>query len=110
MLEEILPMIRRGVLPRKKQDDTQATVMPKRRPEDGLIDWRRSTREIYDWARALTQPYPGAFSFLASEKLWLWAARTDRAPLVNHSHHTRSGILAPHRSPWASTTAHRNAL
>jgi len=79
MLAEILPMIRLGVLPRTKQDDTLATVMPKRRPEDGLIDWTRSSREIYNWVRALTDPYPGAFSMLNGEKVWIWVARTDGA-------------------------------
>src|SRR5215831_2660438 len=34
MLEEVLPLIQRGTLPRRKQDDSQATVMPKRRPEE----------------------------------------------------------------------------
>jgi methionyl-tRNA formyltransferase len=75
MLDEILPMIRRGILPRQKQDDCQASVMPKRRPEDGVIDWHRSTREIFNWVRALTEPYPGAFSFLDGNKIWIWAAR-----------------------------------
>jgi methionyl-tRNA formyltransferase len=75
MLDEVLPMIRRGVLPRQKQDDTISTVMPKRRPEDGVIDWQRSTREIFNWVRALTEPYPGAFSFLEGSKIWIWTAR-----------------------------------
>jgi methionyl-tRNA formyltransferase len=103
MLEEILPMIRRGVLPRKKQDDTQATVMPKRRPEDGLIDWRRSTREIYNWVRALTQPYPGAFSFLNSEKVWIWEARIGGGPIVNQSRKPGEVILDSQGWPCVST-------
>ncbi len=103
MLEEILPMIRRGALPRKKQDDSQATVMPKRRPEDGLIDWRRSTREIYNWVRALTQPYPGAFSFLNGEKVWIWEARTDGGPIANQSHRPGEVILDLQGWPWVST-------
>jgi methionyl-tRNA formyltransferase len=74
MLDEILPLIRRGTLPRHKQDDNQASVMPKRRPEDGVIDWRRSTRDVFNWVRALTEPYPGAFSFLHGSKIWIWKA------------------------------------
>jgi methionyl-tRNA formyltransferase len=77
MLDEILPMVQKGILPRRKQDDSQATVMPRRRPEDGRIDWRRSTREICNWIRALTEPYPGAFSVLHGRKVWIWAARAD---------------------------------
>jgi methionyl-tRNA formyltransferase len=74
MLEEVLPLIQKGILPRRKQDDREATVMPKRRPEDGRIDWTRSTREIYDWIRALTAPYPGAFSIVDGKHLWIWSA------------------------------------
>jgi methionyl-tRNA formyltransferase len=77
MLEEVLPLIQVGILPRRKQDESQATVMPKRRPEDGRIDWRRSTRDIYNWIRALAQPYPGAFSVLNDQSVWIWAARAD---------------------------------
>lgn len=77
MLEEVLPLIQQGILPRRKQDDRQATVMPRRRPEDGRIDWTRSTREIYNWIRALTAPYPGAFSVVDGKHLWIWFACAD---------------------------------
>lgn len=83
MLDEVLPLMRRGILHRRKQDDSQATVMPKRRPEDGIIDWNRPTRAIYNWVRALTHPYPGAFTHFNSEKLWIWAARTDGNPIAH---------------------------
>lgn len=78
MLQEALPLIEKGIVPRRKQDDRQATVMPKRRPEDGRIDWTRSTREIYNWIRALTDPYPGAFSILDGKHMWIWAACTHQ--------------------------------
>lgn len=74
MLHEVLPLIQRGILPRRKQDDRQATVMPKRRPEDGRIDWTRSTSDIHNWIRALTDPYPGAFSILNGKHLWIWSS------------------------------------
>jgi len=48
---------------------------PKRTPEDGRIDWNRSYREIYDFIRALTHPYPGAFSYRNGEqKSYFWRA------------------------------------
>lgn len=75
MLREVLPLIRSGILPRRRQEPGQATVMPKRRPEDGKIDWTRPARGVYDWIRALTHPYPGAFTFAGSKKLWVWKAR-----------------------------------
>jgi len=82
MLDEVLPLIRQGCMPRRKQDSSLATVMPKRRPEDGLIVWHWTSQRLYDWVRALTRPYPGAFSYLAGQKVTIWKAR----PMItNHS-------------------------
>jgi methionyl-tRNA formyltransferase len=74
MLDEVLPLMREGRAPRRKQDPSKVTVMPKRRPEDGLIDWKRPARRLYDWVRALTHPYPGAFSHLGGHKVFVWKA------------------------------------
>ncbi len=74
MIREIMPLIHAGKMPRRPQDHSQATVMPRRRPEDGEIDWRRTTRELHDWVRALTHPYPGAFTWIAGRRVWVWKA------------------------------------
>jgi methionyl-tRNA formyltransferase len=74
MLAEVLPLVRGGRMPRRVQIATEATVMPKRRPEDGIIDWSRSTRDLYNWVRALTHPYPGAFTTIDGRRLWVWRA------------------------------------
>lgn len=103
MLDEVLPIIRSGALPRRKQDDSQATVMPRRRPEDGLIDWNRATREIYNWVRALTDPYPGAFSFLNGDRVWIWTARTGGGPIDGQSRGPGEVIVDSDGWPWAST-------
>lgn len=44
------------------QDHSQATLAPRRGPEDGRIDWSRSSREVFNLCRALYTPYPTAFS------------------------------------------------
>ena len=77
MLDEILPLIREGRMPRRKQDSRLATVMPKRKPEDGLVDWNWDSMRLYNWVRALTRPYPGAFSFLSGRKVTIWRAGVD---------------------------------
>lgn len=97
MLEEVLPMIQRGVLPRTEQDDSLATVMPKRRPEDGVIDWNRSTRDVHNWVRALTEPYPGAFSFVNGERVWIWKTNVD-SPTGHRS--SRPGEVALDADGW----------
>lgn len=73
MLADLLPRLRAGEpLPRTPQDSSRATVMPKRRPEDGLIDWNRPSARLHDWVRALTQPYPGAFTWCSGSKVLVW--------------------------------------
>ncbi|HVQ35682.1 MAG TPA: methionyl-tRNA formyltransferase [Candidatus Bathyarchaeia archaeon] len=74
MIREVMPLVRAGRLPRVPQDHARATVMPRRRPEDGVIDWTRTTREIHDWVRALTHPYPGAFTSLSGRRVFVWKA------------------------------------
>ncbi|MAT38378.1 MAG: hypothetical protein CL946_02105 [Ectothiorhodospiraceae bacterium] len=56
------------------QDDTPE-YLPKRSPKHGAIDWRRSSREIFNFIRAQTRPYPGAFTSVSGIKCRIWAAR-----------------------------------
>jgi len=50
-----------GTIHPQKQDDTQATLAPILKKEDGKIDFSRSAREIYNRLRGF-QPWPGAFT------------------------------------------------
>ncbi|MDI9570703.1 MAG: formyltransferase [Pseudomonadota bacterium] len=73
LLDEALPLIRSGRTPRIPQDDARATYFGGRKPADGRIDWRRPARQIYDLIRAVTDPYPGAFTFLPDgTKMLVW--------------------------------------
>ncbi|HET7537460.1 MAG TPA: formyltransferase [Candidatus Didemnitutus sp.] len=56
------------------QDESQATYFGGRKPEDGRIDWRRTSREIFNLVRAVTEPYPGAFSDIDGSRLMVWWA------------------------------------
>jgi len=67
------------------QDWSAATYLPQRKPEDGIIDWTRSASALVDWIRALTDPYPGAFTFHDGHRLTVWSAeeverRAESAP------------------------------
>jgi methionyl-tRNA formyltransferase len=68
------PEFEAGEIPREPQDDSRATWWPKRDPHHGLIDWTAGPREVYDWIRGQTRPYPGAFSYLDDRKVTVWAA------------------------------------
>jgi methionyl-tRNA formyltransferase len=64
------------------QDHTRATTFGGRRPEDGRLAWRRPARELYNLVRAVTHPYPGAFTTWAGTKLLVWKA-TPLASVAN---------------------------
>lgn len=55
-----------------KQDESKASYFGKRTPEDGEIDWSWETERIRNWVRALTRPYPGAFTFIDDNKMFIW--------------------------------------
>ena len=97
MILGLLEELSRGRLPRRPQGECEEQVLPRRRPEDGRIDWSQSADRLYDFIRALTPPYPGAFSWLGGTRYSIWtSARLDLQPLPLHRPGT---VLGPCRSP-----------
>lgn len=75
LLDELLPLIKEGWIPRHKQDLNQGSYYGGRRPEDGRIDWKKSADEVYNLIRGVTDPYPGAFALSDNdEKIIIWWA------------------------------------
>lgn len=56
----------------EKQDDSLATYTCSRNPEDGLIDWKASSKAIYNLVRALTYPWPGAYTYYRGRRIYIW--------------------------------------
>jgi methionyl-tRNA formyltransferase len=79
MLRRHLPKLLDGTAPRRSQGAGDGPPLPKRTPAMGITDWNRPARSVHDWIRALTAPYPGAFTFIAGRKLMLWASAVDGA-------------------------------
>lgn len=52
-----------GTVAPEPQSLSAATYQPRRQPQDGIIDWHRDPQVQYDWIRAQTEPYPGAYTF-----------------------------------------------
>lgn len=75
LTKETYPLLAEGKAPRRKQDESKATQWTKRTPQDGLLDWTKSTQEIETLIRAVTHPYPGAFGFLNGKKSLVWKAK-----------------------------------
>ena len=75
LTREFVPQLISRSAPRIPQDPIRASSWPKRTPADGIIDWDTRAPYLYDWVRAQTRPYPGAFTFLGQEKVIVWGAR-----------------------------------
>jgi methionyl-tRNA formyltransferase len=75
LTRELVPQLLARAAPRIAQDPSRASSWPRRAPADGIIDWETRARYLYDWVRAQTRPYPGAFTFLGAEKVTVWGAR-----------------------------------
>ncbi len=74
MLLALLPRLLTGERPGRPQPRTDEPVLRRRRPADGDIDWEQNAARIYDFVRALTRPYPGAFSKLEGTPWRIWRA------------------------------------
>ena len=75
MLARLLDNLERGFEPKANIENiTDEEVLPRRRPQDGLIDWNTPGISVYNFIRALTDPYPGAFTILDKKKWIIWKA------------------------------------
>ncbi|KHT42383.1 bifunctional UDP-4-amino-4-deoxy-L-arabinose formyltransferase/UDP-glucuronic acid oxidase ArnA [Pectobacterium brasiliense] len=82
LLAQQLPLIRSREITLTPQDDSRASYFGRRTAADGLIDWQKSAHEINNLIRAVTEPYPGAFTFLGERKVIIWRARVVKVNRV----------------------------
>ena len=75
VLARSLDAILAGNAPGTPQDESKATLFGRRRPADGLMDWTKSARELYNLVRAVAWPFPGAFTSCGGRKLMVWRTR-----------------------------------
>ena len=74
LIKGVMPLLENKKLKFIKQDESQKTVWPKRKPEDGEIKNKNEIDKAYCLIRALTHPYPGAFIKIPEGKLIIWEA------------------------------------
>ena len=75
LMDDLLPVMKEGPIPRRRQNLAAGSYYGGRKPEDGRIDWNKSDAAIYNLIRAVTEPYPGAFAYLEDgEKIIIWQA------------------------------------
>lgn len=74
LYREVLSKLKNGTAQRVPQDHKRGNIMPRRQPRDGIIDWNKTPIFQYNWIRGLSNPYPGAFTYLNEDKIFIWKA------------------------------------
>ncbi len=74
-IEEFLPKLKNNTFKTKTQVKESGNVWRKRDKLDGKIDWRMSSRGIYNLVRALTKPYIGAHCDINNQEYKIWKTK-----------------------------------
>jgi methionyl-tRNA formyltransferase len=80
LLNTHLPALASGRAAMTPQDESRRRRYPQRGPEDGRIDWSQSAADLYNFIRAQTRPYPGAFMDIGGTRYHVWASRVVSGP------------------------------
>lgn len=98
MLLRLLPRLLAGEHPGSPRPSTHEPRLPRRRAADGSVDWSASSQAVYDFIRAITRPYHGAFSFLDGRRWRIWQAALFPGPHAN-AYEEAGGVIGPLVSP-----------
>jgi methionyl-tRNA formyltransferase len=63
-----------GKIPINQESKDFDSWYEKRTPDDGKIDFKQKTYEIYNLIRGVTCPFPGAFAYIDKNKITIWKA------------------------------------
>ena len=75
LLDRALPRLREGTAEAAPMDLAAGSYFGGRTPADGRIEWGWPAVRIYNLVRAVTHPYPGAFTSLDGRTLFVWWAQ-----------------------------------
>ncbi|QPJ62375.1 MAG: methionyl-tRNA formyltransferase [Candidatus Nitronauta litoralis] len=70
-----LDRLEAGELVPEPQDNSLATLAPKMKKEDGLIDWNQTAEVLHNRVRGL-EPWPGSYTFLGNKRWRLGKTET----------------------------------
>ena len=59
---------------KKKQNNKNFHIFQKRNPSDSFINWHLNSRDIYNFVRALKNPYPNAFTIYKNQIFYILEA------------------------------------
>lgn len=78
VLTEALDHLEFGTAVAVSQDLSQRTFFHKRSDRDGVVDWSWSAADIERFVRALSDPYPNAYTYFRGQRLRLIASHVSR--------------------------------
>ena len=67
-----------------KMPINQNKIYSQRKPTDGKINWNDCSEKIYNFIRAQSYPYPGAFCYFNDIKYIIWKASTSSKKIVGN--------------------------
>jgi methionyl-tRNA formyltransferase len=73
LVPEVLDRIATGRVEEREQNEAGARYWHQRNDSDGEIDWTWSAERVHNFVRALTRPYPGAWTLHAAgypQRIW----------------------------------------
>jgi len=74
LLVQTLAEVDAGSIRPERQDNSQASLAPILKKEDGQVDWNWPARKIFNRARGFL-PWPGAYSYFRGQLFHIWKAR-----------------------------------
>ena len=104
LLVKTLAGLEDGSVKPEPQDNSQATLAPILKKEDGLIDWNWPAQKIFNRTRGLL-PWPGTYSYFRDQGFHIWKARVAEEGGVGEP-----GWLMPHKKRLFVTSGEGSAL
>jgi len=65
-----------GTIDAQPQDDSEATLAPILKKEDGLLDWSQSATILSNRIRGVS-PWPGGYTFVEGERWGIWKVQVE---------------------------------
>jgi methionyl-tRNA formyltransferase len=93
LIVETLRRLESGEITPEPQDNSQATLAPPLKKNDGLIDWLRPAAQIYNRIRAL-QPWPSAFTSFRGKNCQIWGRPALAAEMADATVESAAGTVS----------------
>ena len=79
MIPQLLKKIKNKKASALNQNERNTKYWHQRSDKDGEIDWKTMTaKNVFNFIRALTKPYKGAYTFLKSEKIRIYSCQITK--------------------------------